>query len=82
MKTTSPFGSINWKDLLWSGLSALIFSVGTALITIFQNLQDTGHLDMTLQDLYKILGIGIGAGVVVILKQLMQNSNGKHFKKE
>lgn len=82
MKTTSPFGSINWKDLLYSGLSALVLSIATALYSVFQNMSETGHLDLSFDDLKTIGAAGIGAFVLVFLKQLLQNSTGKHFKKE
>lgn len=81
-KKKSNFGTIHVGDILKSALWAFIAAVCMGLYTIVQGLAETGELTATWNDLYKIIGTGLGAGLLIILKQFIQNSDGKHFKKE
>ncbi|MFH2029664.1 MAG: hypothetical protein ABIJ40_03440 [Bacteroidota bacterium] len=81
-KKKSDFGTIHWGDIFKSALYAFIAAVAMGLYTIVQALADTGQLTATWNDIYKVIGTGLGAFLLIILKQFLQNSDGKHLKKE
>ena len=81
MKKSKSF-RINWRDILHGLYMAGLGSLLMSLTTVFQDLQQTGTLNLTLQDLYRVLGVACGAMGLYLVKVLTENSEGKVMKKE
>lgn len=69
---SSDFFKLNWRDLV----NGLLMSVSMAMIVAFQKLFDASGFNISLEDMKSVLGWGISAGLIYLVKNVFTDRNG------
>lgn len=73
----SAFGKFNWRDILHAFIMTFLASSLTGIIELLQS----GHIP-TLESMKVHATVGLTAGLVYVLKVVLENSKGQLLKKE